>query len=137
MLMKYLNSALNMMRVEPDEVMVAYFSKENVDALQKEIISSVKRTQDWSCPDNRTRSSLNIMVFMYENYKMTLGGKPTNTAVKELNAHVLKTTVPMVGNGAASQIKYVYYISKPREPLPVGISTSSRGTDVFEFRPGI
>lgn len=135
--MKYLNSALNMLRVEPDVVMVAYFSKENVDALQKEIMSSVKRNTGLVVSRQSDEELLNIMVFMYENYKMTLGGKPTNTAVKELNAHVLNTTVPMVGNGAASQIKYVNYISKPREPLPVGISTSSRGTDVFEFRPGI
>lgn len=137
MLMKYLNSALNMLRIEPDDTLVAYFSKGNVDSLQKDIISAVKRSTGITVSRQSDEELLNIMVFMYENYKFTLGGKPTNTIVKELNEHVLKTTIPMVGNGAASQVKYVNYISKPREPLPVGISTTSKGRDVFEFRPGI
>ncbi len=135
--MKYLNSALNMLRIDPDNTLVAFFSKENVDALQKEIIGSVKRNTGIVVSRQSDEELLNIMVFMYENYKMTLGGKPPNTAVKELNAHVLDTTVSMVGNGAASQVKYVNYISKPREPLPVGISTSIRGTNVLEFQHGI
>ena len=137
MLMKYLHSALNMLRVEPDDTLMMYFSKSNVDALQKDIITSVKRATGITVSRQSDEELLNIMVFMYENYKMTLGGKPTNTVVKELNGYVLKTAVPMVGNGAASQVKYVDYISKPREPLPVGVSTSSKGRDVFEFRPGV
>lgn len=137
MLMKYLHSALNMLRVEPDDTLAMYFSKSNVDALQKDIITSVKRATGITVSRQSDEELLNIMVFMYENYKMTLGGKPTNTVVKELNGYVLKTAVPMVGNGAASQVKYVDYISKPREPLPVGVSTSSKGRDVFEFRPGV
>ena len=135
--MKYLHSALNMLRVEPDDTLAMYFSKSNVDALQKDIITSVKRATGITVSRQSDEELLNIMVFMYENYKMTLGGKPTNTVVKELNGYVLKTAVPMVGNGAASQVKYVDYISKPREPLPVGVSTSSKGRDVFEFRPGV
>lgn len=135
--MKYLNSALNMLRVDPDNMLVAYFSKENVDALQKEIVGSVKRNTGITVSRQSDEELLNIMVFMYENYKTTLGGKPTNTSVKELNSRVLATTVSMVGNGAASQMKYVNYISKPREPLPVGISTSIRGTNVSEFNPGL
>ena len=78
-----------------------------------------------------------MMVFMFENNKLSVLHKPANTAVSELNTHVLHTAVPMVGGNASSQMKYIQYISKPREPIPLGISTSSRGKHIHEFQPGL
>lgn len=134
---KYLQSALSILRVEPDPILEKYFSEKNVDALQNEIIRGVKRDTGISISRQSDKELLNMMIFMFENNKLSVLHKPVNTAVSELNTNVLHTAIPMVGNNASSQMKYVQYISKPREPIPLGISTSSRGKNVHEFRPGL
>lgn len=134
---KYLQSALNILRVEPDAILEKYFSEKNVDTIQNEIVKGVKRDTGIKISRQSDKELLNMMIFMFENNKLSIGNKPVNTAVSELNTKVLHTAVPMVGGNASSQMKYVQYISKPREPIPLGISTSSRGKQVHEYRPGL
>lgn len=134
---KYIQSALSILRVEPDPILEKYFSEKNVDNLQNELIKGVKRDTGIKISRQSDKELLNMMIFMFENNKLSVLHKPVNTAVSELNTHVLHTAVPMVGNNASSQAKYINYISKPREPIPLGISTSSRGKQVHEYRPGL
>lgn len=135
--MKYLQSALSILRVESDDILDAFFSTRNVDYIQNEIVRGVKRGTGISISRQSDEELFNMMMFMFETYKADVRNKPTNTAIKELNAHVLNTAVPMVGGNASSQMKYIQYISKPREPLPFGISTTSKGMDVHGYRPGL
>lgn len=134
---KYLQSALSMLRVEPDAILEKFFSEKNVDNLQNEIIKGVKRDTGIKISRQSDKELLNMMIFVFENNKLSVLHKPVNTAVSELNTRVLHTAVPMVGSNASSQAKYIQYISKPREPIPLGISTSSRGKQLREFQPGL
>jgi len=134
---KYLQSALNILRIEADPLLEKYFSEKNIDSIQNEIIRGVKRDTGIKISRQSDKELLNMMIFMFENNKLSVLHKPVNTAVSELNTHVLHTAIPMVGGNASSQMKYVQYISKPREPIPLGISTSSRGKNVHEYRPGL
>lgn len=133
----HLQSALSILRIESDPILETYFSQRNIDNIQDEIIKGVKRDTGIKISRQSDKELLNMMIFMFENNKFSVLHKPVNTAVRELNTHVLHTAVPMVGNNASSQMKYVQYISKPREPIPLAISTSSRGRDVHEYRPGL
>lgn len=134
---KYVQSALSILRVEPDPILETYFSERNVDNLQNEIKRGVKRDTGIQISRQSDEELLNMMIFMYENNKLSVLHKPVNTAVSELNTHVLHTAIQMVASNASSQAKYIHYISKPREPIPLGISTSSRGKNVHEYRPGL
>jgi len=80
---------------------------------------------------------VNMMLFMFENYKTEVRGLPVNRAVSDLNAHVLNKTIQMVATNASSHKKYIEYISKPIDPIPLAVSTTSRGKDVYNFRPGM
>jgi len=135
--MKYLQNALNILRVEPDEILYKYFSSANVNYLQQQIVSGVKSNTQITISRQSDDELVNMMLFMFESYKTVVRGLPVRKAVSDLNTHVLNKTIQMVSHNASSQMKYIEYISKPIDPIPLAISTTSRGKDVFNFRPGM
>jgi hypothetical protein len=135
--MKHLKTALNIIRLEANPLLITYFSESNVDGLQNEITKAVKAQTGITISRQSDEELVNIMIYMFQNYKMIVTSKPLKTAVKELNAHVFNVVAPMVLGNVVSQSQYINYISKPREPIPLAISTTTRGKDVFEYRPGI
>jgi len=135
--MRHLTKALNILRIEVNPFLTKYFSDANVNYLQNEVVRTVKTQTGITISRQSDDELLNIMIFMFQNYRMIVLGQPLNTGIKDLNAHVFNTVTPMVMGNAVSQAKYIDYISKPRELMPLGVSTTSRGKDVLEYRPGI
>jgi hypothetical protein len=135
--MKHLTSALNIIRLEANPLLTTYFSESNVDYIQNEIIKVVKSQTGIKITRQSDKELVNIMIYMFQNYKMIVTSKPLNIAVKDLNTYVFDVVTPMVIGNVVSQSTYIDYISKPRDPIPLAVSTTSRGKDVFEYRPGI
>ena len=118
------------MQVNNDKILNEYFSDENVNYIHNVIIKTIKDNINVKISRQSDPSLLNVMIFVYENYIRT------TSDIKVLNSHVLKEVIPMIEKNIRSQQYYINYISKPREPIARGISTTSRGKDVFEHTIG-
>lgn len=135
--MSYLKQALKILKLEPTQLLEKYFSNNNVEYLQNTIISETKKQTGVKIGKQSYENLLGIMIFMYEVYKLEVIPIPVNTGVNKLNAYVLQKALPAVVNNVIAQKNYITYISKPREPISNPISTSSRGRDVYDYRPGL
>lgn len=113
-----------------------FFSEENMDLLNKQLIISVyKNTNgDIKIPFQSYNSLLIVMRYVYIEYAKNL---PYNiySQIQELNCRVINEILPDVITNATQQIEYLRVISSHKEllPLPKNVSNTKilKGTASF------
>lgn len=120
---------------EETPVSSAFFSVDNMDYLQREIVRQVyeKSGPDQWVIDPQDIDELKIVMrAMFYQYAKNL---PTRVKeqVKELNDLVLAWSVPRVMSEISSHIYYINDISKLPVPLPQPMLMTKAGTKTLEF----
>ena len=106
-----------------------FFSKENIELINKQIIMSVYKKSDKKfkiC--NQSESSLMIvMSYIYNEYAKHLP-YDIKEQIRELNCKVTKEVVPLIITNVDQHIGYIKDISTPRlgPPLPVNVNHIDR-----------
>jgi hypothetical protein len=122
----FVNQALNTLRVQPNELINNFFSVENINNLQKNIISRVKQLSNNTIERQCDQDLFVIMQYVYANNIKSQCGK-TNDVINNLNSIVLKEVIPMVIKGVQQYVTFLHDSTTRPVPLDRGTATSIKG----------
>jgi hypothetical protein len=118
---------------EETDLSTAFFSANNIIALQHAIIGSVKTMTDYTIPPQNENTLKSVMWGVYMEFAAHI---PNNVEkqIKSLNKKVLEQCVPGILEAIKSDIKYRYDISHMHTPIAHSVSTSNKGLQNNEFK---
>ena len=111
-----------------EDVGLLFFSKSNVDNIQKTIKNIVLKTLNVELTENQnTESLLMVMRYVYLQDGRFLKYN-INEQVGMLNKKLLNIIMPDIITGVKQQIGYIKYISTPLTPIDRPFSDSVKGS---------
>ena len=122
-----LTSMLRTLNQRPTPMNTAFFSQDNVDALQAELARSVRSQTGLSIGRQDDAAMLTIMraIYMREG---AFAPADVRAEVARLDRLVLTEAVPITASGAIQHIAYLRQKFGPVELLPPSVNTSTKGT---------
>ena len=120
------------LHLAPTPLMNAFFSSTNLDAMQKLLAGEVKRRTGFAIGRQSDDDLLIIMRAMYADHAMH-APRSVPGEVARLNRIVLNRIIDQVISAMTAYLAYLRDASRPREPLPIGVATSLKGTRSFEL----
>jgi len=130
---QYLNESLLMLNIEQNPFNTQYFSNQNVNLIQTQLIKLVRQRTGYIIGKQNCTSIVQAMQYFYVNY-------PQYTIAQNI-ADNLQSLTNLVINDLLSQIisnvnQYVFYrknLGKTSEPMEYGTSTGIKGKNTLEF----
>ena len=119
------------MQLAPDDLSEAYFSKANVDDVQRRLIQRVKTATGYTIDRQSDVEISGIMRGVYEGFSNNTGGAKE---IARLNAIVLEIAGDQVIAGIDAYLSYLKDASTMPEPLSRGTFASMKGERALEFR---
>lgn len=111
-----------------EDVGLLFFSKSNVDNIQKTIKNIVLKTLNVELTENQnTESLLMVMRYVYLQDGRFLKYN-INEQVGMLNKKLLNIIIPDIITGIKQQLGYIKYISTPLTPIDRPFSDSVKGS---------
>lgn len=111
-----------------EDVGLLFFSKSNVDNIQKSIKNIVLKTLNVELTQNQnTESLLMIMRYIYLQDGRFLKYN-INEQVEMLNKKLLNIIMPDIITGVKQQLGYIKYINSPLTPIDRPFSDSVKGS---------
>ena len=116
-----------------DPVNRAFFSQQNVDAIQRSLRDTIKRQTGYVIDRQSDDQLLIVMRYVYLLESRNTGG---GAEVTRLNALVVKEVAPQVASGVLQYLAYLRDASRLPTPIPRAQATSIKGTTTADlFRP--
>ena len=111
-----------------EDVGLLFFSKSNVDNIQKTIKNIVLKTLNVELTENQnTESLLMVMRYVYLQDGRFLKYN-INEQVRMLNKKLLNIIMPDIITGVKQQLGYIEYINSPLTPIDRPFSDSVKGS---------
>lgn len=111
-----------------EDVGLLFFSKSNVDNIQKTIKNIVLKTLNVELTENQnTESLLMVMRYVYLQDGRFLKYN-INEQVRMLNKKLLNIIMPDIITGVKQQLGYIKYINSPLTPIDRPFSDSVKGS---------
>jgi hypothetical protein len=117
--------AVDVLRICPTELTKLFFSKSNVDAIQRRLAKDVKAKTDTEIHG--------VMRGVFSMFSQNVGGFEE---VERLNAIVLEIITEQVISGIAGYLNYIKDASTLPEPLSRGTFASIKGEKSLEYKVG-
>jgi len=111
----------------------AFFSKTNLDGIQKQLIKQVHRATGYTVDRQSDVEVTGIMKGVYEAFSNNEGGKEE---IKRLNKIALEILVEQVTSGVKGYLVYLKDASTMPEPLSRGTFASIKGDRSIEYKVG-
>lgn len=126
---------LRTMELAPTPLARRFFSRRNIDWLQRELASYVLRRTGVRIGRQSDEQLVIMMRYVYRQSGRNVGGA---AEVARLNTLVLREAVPQVGSGIEQHLMYLHDASQLAVPLPRGQATTVKGLRTAELaRPGV
>ena len=123
------------MHMQENPLSQAFFSVDNLNAIQKDIQSLIRRRTGYVIDRQSDDSMLAIMRYVYVRDGSNVPPS-VKDEVRRLNGLVVHEAAPIVASGLAQYLAYVRDASQMPNPLPRAQQTSVKGTKTTElFRP--
>ena len=111
-----------------ENVGLIFFSKSNVDKIQKKIKEIILETLNVKLTsDQNTESLLMVMRYIYLQEGRFLKYK-IEEQVETLNNKLLEVIIPDISTGVKQQLGYIKYINEPLNPIDRPFSDSVKGS---------
>lgn len=110
----------------------AYFSPQNLDAVQELLRGAVARRTGFQIGRQSDDQLLIVMRAVYADHAVH-SPADVSKEVQRLDRIVLSAVLDKVIANMTSYLAYLRDASRPREPLPLGVATSTKGTKTFEM----
>lgn len=120
--------------LQPTETARAFFSKANIDRVQRALQKTIKKHMGATIDRQSDEQLLIVMRYVYMQQGANYG---CDAEVDRLNALVLKEIVPQVAAGLSQYVGYLRDASTLPVPLARGQATSIRGTKTLELFRGL
>lgn len=120
--------------LQANDVGRAFFSDDNVDALQRRLRDEIRARTGMVIDRQSDEQLLIVMRYVYMQSARNVGGAGE---VRRLNDLVLREIVPQVGAGLAQYMAYLRDASTIAQPIPRGLATSVKGTKPNELFRGL
>jgi hypothetical protein len=120
-----------LMHIEKNELNTSFFSKNNIDLLQRTIITNIKTETNVDISRQSDHDLYIIMNYYYSNFsynRMT----DISSQVDTLNKLVLNTVIPMVQSAMRQHSFYIKDKDENINPLDLGASTSIKGLNPID-----
>lgn len=116
----------------------AFFSKQNMNDIQVALKNRIRCKTGYTIDRQSDEDLVIIMRALYALHSQNVHDPQQITLeVQRLNDLVLADLVPMVAANLAAYLGYLKDASSLPAPLPRGVNTSRRGSDVFSLFPTI
>ena len=125
------NLMTSLMRIEKNELNTSFFSKNNIDLLQRTIITSIKTTTNVNISSQSEHDLYIIMNYYYSNFSYNRI-TDISSQVDKLNKLVLNTVIPMVQSAMRQHSFYIKDKDENINPLDIGTSTSIKGLNPID-----
>lgn len=108
----------------------AFFSDQNMDIIQKQIILAIFKNIGWKVPYQRKISVLLVMKYIYNFYARNLPYQITNQ-IRELNSKVVAEIVPRMITQIEQYFGYIRDSNRPLQIMEQPINPSIKGNNAF------
>lgn len=125
--------AVDVLRICPTELTKLFFSKSNVDAIQRRLAKDVKAKTGHSIDRQSDTEIHGVMRGVFSMFSQNVGG---SEEVERLNAIVLEIITEQVISGIAGYLNYIKDASTLPEPLSRGTFASIKGEKSLEYKVG-
>ena len=129
----YVNQALLYMNVQPNDLIVHYFSDANIQIIQSKLKREVKRQINVDIDNQSCVDIYYVMLHVYDTY-----GQNTFSNVRKeieyLNSLVINTILPTLVSNVLQYVNYLKDISTQPVPMSHGESTSIKGTNSLQLK---
>lgn len=130
-----IRAMLRSIHLQESTVANAFFSVPNLNRIQAQLRSLIKRRTAYEIDRQSDDSLLAIMRYVYVRDSENVS-HDANAEVARLNALVIAEAAPIVASGLAQYVAYVRDASQIPDPLPRAKQTSIKGGNTTElFRP--
>lgn len=119
------------MQLAPNDLSETFFSRANVDDVQRRLIQRVKTETGYTIDRQSDVELTGIMRGVYDAYSKNCGGAKE---IARLNAIVLDIVVDQVAAGIEGYLAYLKDASTIPEPLSRGTFASMKGERALEYR---
>lgn len=130
----YIHQALTIMNVQENDLISNFFADTNMNTIQKQLKNEVKKRTGHEISDQSCTNLFHAMLFVYRSFAKNVT-KKINDELIYLNEIVIETVSPNVVSNVLQYISYLKDISKPREVLEHGESTSIKGKNSLKSQP--
>lgn len=123
--------ALKTLHEQPDPINVAFFSRKNLNYIQKRIVLDVDKLTGVEITRQDDRAVTIVMLGMYQRMR----GATQDLTIHKLNNAVLQECVKQCVSAVQAQKAYVRDATTPLRLLERGVNPSIKGTNVlYEIR---
>ena len=130
---QYLQKSLLILNLEPNPTNIAYFSSNNIETIQKQLILETRKYTGYTISQQNCSSILTAMQYFYVNYPQYTQSNNTDTNISYLNTLVIQDLLQQTISGVKQHIEYLKYIKKTPEPLSYGQSTNVKGQNSLQY----
>lgn len=114
----------------------AFFSRENINSIQIDLRNRVRCKTGYTIDRQSDETLLIIMRAIFTLHsRNVVGDVPAEVA--RINELVLAEIVPMAAGNLAQYLGYLRDASQMYTPMPRGVNTSSKGTNVYSLFPAM
>lgn len=125
------------LHLQPNTLTDAYFSTANIARMQQMLTAEVKRRTGFVIGPQSADELLIIMRGIYADYADRTA-RDVATEVARLDRIVLSRVIDRVIANMTGYLAYLRDASRPREPIPHGVTTSTKGTkSAMSLFPGV
>ena len=129
----YVNQALLYMNVQPNDLIINYFSDANMQIIQSKLKREVKRQINVDIDNQSCVDIYYVMLNIYDTYGQTKISD-VKTEIEYLNSLVISTIVPTLVSNVLQYVNYLKDISSQPVPMSHGESTSIKGTNSLQLK---
>lgn len=131
--MSYTREAATIMQLRPTKLSNVFFSKKNIDSIQKQLADEVYDRLGKRIDRQSDTELLGIMQGVYNAFSRHTGGKQE---ILRLNDIVLDIVVEQVVSGVKAYTAYMKDTSTLPEPMERGVFASVKGKNSLEYKIG-
>ena len=129
----YVNQALLYMNVQPNDLIINYFSDANMQIIQSKLKREVKRQINVDIDNQSCVDIYYVMLNIYDTYGQNKISD-VKTEIEDLNSLVISTIVPTLVSNVLQYVNYLKDISSQPVPMSHGESTSIKGTNSLQLK---